>query len=108
MTFDGSQDYFFFIELFRSVYPDLSETDVRRQFNAIRQDPAFITQTQTGLKDDLPCSEVRKEEEEYFAHSKKGAESLARQLTEEADIDEEFVADKRVWERVEEQLENTA
>jgi hypothetical protein len=50
---DGLQDYFQFVELYTSVYPDTNEIDVRRQFNALREDDVFIGQARKQLKDDL-------------------------------------------------------
>ncbi|KAH6667124.1 hypothetical protein B0J14DRAFT_183036 [Halenospora varia] len=89
---DGLPDYFHFVELYTSVYTDTDETDVRRYFNTLREDDVFVGQARMLLKDDLPASEIQKQEKEYFAHSPSGAEALARKLTEDADLDREFVA----------------
>jgi hypothetical protein len=101
---DGLQDYFHLVELYTLVYTNTNENDVRQQFNTLREDDVFIGEAKTLLKDDLPASEIQKKEKEYFAHSQSGAEALARKLTEDADLDREFVADSRLWKQVGEVL----
>jgi hypothetical protein len=105
---DGLQDYFQFVELYTSVYTDTNETDVRRHFNALREDDVFIGQARTQLKDDPQASEIQKKEKQYFAHRASGAEALARKLTEDACLDRKFVADSRLWKQVGEALKSQA
>jgi len=105
---DSLQDYFQFVELYTSVYPDINETDVRRQFNALREDDVFIRQARKQLKDDPQASEIQKKEKQYFAHRASGAEALARKLTKDACLDRQFVADSRLWKQVGKALKSQA
>jgi len=100
INLDGAQDYFQFVELYTSVYTDTKETNIRQQFNILRADEAFIGQARTLLRDDLLASEIHDEEEQYFAHRASEAEALARKLTEDANLNPQFVADSRLWKQV--------
>ena len=75
---DSLEDYFQFVELYTLVYPDTNQTNVRRLFNALRENDTFIGQAKSLLKEDLLASGVRKKEKEYFTCSQPGAEDLAR------------------------------
>ena len=93
---DSLEDYFQFVELYTLVHPDTNQTDVRRLFNALRENDTFIGQAKSLLKEDLLASEVRKKEKEYFTCSQPGAEDLARKLSDKAGTEKEFVADYRL------------
>jgi len=71
------------------MYVGFSMTSVKMIF--------FIEQAKPPLKEDLSASEIQRNEKEYFAHSRSGAEALARKLSERAGLDREFVADSNFW-----------
>ncbi|KAH8595493.1 hypothetical protein B0O99DRAFT_686896 [Bisporella sp. PMI_857] len=100
ITLDSLQDFYYFVELYTSVFTNIDKTGIRRLFNALHEDLIFIGQARTLLKDDPPACEVQRGEKEYFAHSNLGAEALAGRLTEEAELDGGFIADSRLWEWV--------
>jgi hypothetical protein len=94
---DGCEDYHHFIELYTSVHTDLSGTDVRELFDALRVTDTFTGEAESRLTEDLPASEIQRKEKDYFSHSRLGAEDLARKLSEKARKEAGFVADCNVW-----------
>ena len=94
---DGCEDYHHFIELYTSVHTDLSGTDVRELFDALRVIDTFTGEAESRLTEDLPASEIQRKEKDYFSHSRLGAEDLARKLSEKARKEAGFVADCNVW-----------
>ena len=52
------------------------------------------------VTEDLPASEIQRQEKEYFAHSRPGAEDLARTLSDKARAEAGFVADCGLWSSV--------
>jgi hypothetical protein len=94
---DGYEDYHHFIKLYTSVHTDLSGTDVRGLFDALRVNDTFTGQAKWGLTEDLPASEIQRKEKDYFTHSRPGAEDLARKLSDKAGKEAGFVEDCSVW-----------
>jgi hypothetical protein len=94
--------------LYTSVYTDTNETDVRRRFNSLREDDVFLRKARTLLKDDLLASEIQKNKNKrnILPTYDREPKPLARKLTEDADLDREFVADSRLWKQVGEVLES--
>ncbi|KAH9212384.1 hypothetical protein DL95DRAFT_447656 [Leptodontidium sp. 2 PMI_412] len=97
---DGYEDYHHFIELYKSVHRDLTGADVRGLFDALRINDTFANQAISRVIEDLPASEIQGKEKEYFAHSRPGAEDLARNISDRAGKEAGFVADCSVWSSV--------
>lgn len=97
---DGHEDYHHFIKLYTSVYANLSGTDVRELFDALRANDTFTNQAKLRLIEDLPLSEIQRKEKDYFTYSRPGAEDLARKLSEKAEKEACFVADCSSWSSV--------
>jgi len=53
-------------------------------------------------EDNRLASEIKRDEDDYFRYSSSGREAIARKLTMVAELSEGFVADKRLWQWIEE------
>ncbi|RDW72089.1 hypothetical protein BP5796_08123 [Coleophoma crateriformis] len=102
VTLDGLQDYNYFVELYTSVFGTTDETTVRRLFNTIQEDHDFMERARTLAKADPSIDEILNEEEDYFCDSASGAEAIARKLTVVASLNQEFIADSKLWRWIEE------
>lgn len=92
VNLDGTQNYHYFVELYTIVNPTLDEAAVRKAFNSLRQDPAFVTKaTALLVGNDLSIDEVQRQERDYFKYQNPNAEAVARRLTAEMETDENFI-----------------
>ncbi len=76
---DSVKDYHHFIKLYILVYTNLSGTDVRGLFNALRINDTFTSQAKSRLTEDLPASEMHRKETDYFTHSRPGVKDFGKE-----------------------------
>ncbi|TVY13106.1 hypothetical protein LARI1_G008763 [Lachnellula arida] len=104
VTLDSLQDYRYFTELYMSVHKPEDDIDVPRLFKDVQKEEEFVELATTLVEDDRSADEIQKDEEEYFYYSRSEREAIARKLTIVAGLSEGFVADKRLWQWIEEVL----
>lgn len=103
-TLDSLQDYRYFTELYVSVYKPEDDIDVPRLFKDVLKKEEFVELATMLAEDDRRVDEIQRDEEEYFRYSHSEREAIARKLTMVAGLSEGFVADKRLWQWVEEAI----
>jgi hypothetical protein len=102
VALDGLQDYNYFTELYTSVYKPEYEINVPKLFKGMKKEEDFVNLAKILAEDDRLTSEIKKYEEDYFRYSGEGEEAIARKLTIVAELSEGFVADKRLWQWIQE------
>ncbi|KAH8790564.1 hypothetical protein BGZ57DRAFT_939132 [Hyaloscypha finlandica] len=102
VTLDGLQDYRYFTELYTLVYKPEDEINIPRLFKGVQKEIGFVELAKTLTEDDRPASEIKKDEEDYFRFTGSGREAIARKLTVVAELSEGFVADRRLWQWIDE------
>jgi len=102
VTLDGLRDYHYFTELYASMSKPEDEINVPRLFKNIQKEEEFVELASILAEDDRPASEIKRDEEDYFRYSGSGKEAIARKLTMVAGLSEGFVADKKLWQWIEE------
>jgi hypothetical protein len=68
----------------------------------MKKEEDFVNLAKILAEDDRLTSEIKKYEEDYFRYSGEGEEAIARKLTIVAELSEGFVADKRLWQWIQE------
>ncbi|TVY88168.1 hypothetical protein LAWI1_G005806 [Lachnellula willkommii] len=89
-------------KLYTSVYKSDDEINVPKLFKGIQKEEEFVELARMLAEDDRPASEIKRDEEDYFRYSGLEKEAMARKLTMVSELSEGFVADKRLWQWIEE------
>ena len=84
------------------VYKPEDEINIPRLFKGVQKEIGFVELAKTLTEDDRPASEIKKDEEDYFRFTGSGREAIARKLTVVAELSEGFVADRRLWQWIDE------
>ncbi|KAI9798737.1 MAG: hypothetical protein M1825_005019 [Sarcosagium campestre] len=94
VNLDSLQDFHLFSELYHLVY---GVTDIPQLFRAVEQQEPFIDKRQTLAADDKVVDEIAREESEYFSHVGPERLAVSRKLKLISDMNQTFVADKKLW-----------
>ncbi|KFY95685.1 hypothetical protein V498_03196 [Pseudogymnoascus sp. VKM F-4517 (FW-2822)] len=114
---DGLQDYYYFKELYTSVYKPTEEVNISTLFKEAQKEDSLVELAEALADDEEWAPEILKDEEEYFSFVGKkekpkggpketkliGIErhAIARKINMVAGLSHDFVADKRLWHWIE-------
>ena len=115
---DGMQDYYYFKELYTSVYKPTEDVNISTLFKTAQKEDKFVKLAEELADDEEWAPEILKDEEEYFAVIGKmekpaagpkeialiGIErhAIARKINMVSGLSQDFVADHRLWRWIEE------
>lgn len=114
---DGLQDYYYFKELYTSVYKPTEEVNISTLFKTAQKEDSLVELEEALADDEEWVPEILKDEEEYFSvvgkiENPKGPKevkligierhAIARKINMVAGLSQDFVADHRLWRWIEE------
>lgn len=115
---DGLQDYYYFKELYQSIYKPVEKVNISALFKTAQKEDRLVELAEELADDEEWAPEILKDEEDYFAVIGKmekpaggpkeatliGIErhAIARKINMVAGLSQDFVADHRLWRWIEE------
>ncbi|KAI9749459.1 MAG: hypothetical protein M4579_006861 [Chaenotheca gracillima] len=94
ISLDSLQEYPLFAELYRMVHGD---EDFRHLFRKIKAQKKFVEKAESLAEYEMPKSDILQEEIDYFSHVGFDRLAISRKLVLASEMNQEFVADKRLW-----------
>lgn len=96
VNLDSLQDVCHFTELYTLVLGD-DDVNIPTLLQAVQTQEEFLRKALSLAADDLPSSDIERQEREYFAQVGPKRLALSRKLTLVSDMSRGFMADQRLW-----------
>ncbi|KAI9735314.1 MAG: hypothetical protein M1818_006508 [Claussenomyces sp. TS43310] len=126
VSLDGDRDYYYFKDLYTSVYKPQEEVSISSLFRGAQKEGHLLELAETLADNEEDIPEILKEEEEYFTETGNleiletgmliagqkltGVErrAIARKITMVSELSQNFVADERLWRWIEDMMRDRA